>query len=35
MISGLEASLVYREFQDSQGYTEKPHLDKLKIKYKE
>jgi hypothetical protein len=27
-ISEFEASLVYREFQDSQGYTEKPCLEK-------
>jgi hypothetical protein len=26
LISEFEASLVYREFQNSQGYTEKPHL---------
>jgi hypothetical protein len=28
----FEASLDYREFQDSQGYTEKPCLKKQKIK---
>jgi hypothetical protein len=27
-ISEFVASLVYREFQDSQGYTEKPCLEK-------
>jgi hypothetical protein len=27
-ISEFEASLIYREFQDSQGYTEKPCLEK-------
>jgi hypothetical protein len=31
-ISEFEASLVYREFQDSQGYTEKPCLEKPKKK---
>ena len=33
-ISEFEASLVYRvsEFQDSQGYTEKPRLQKAKSK---
>jgi hypothetical protein len=32
-ISELEAILVYkREFQDSQGYTEKPCLEKTNIK---
>jgi hypothetical protein len=31
----FEASLVYREFQDSQGYTEKPCLEKPKTKKKE
>ena len=25
----FETSLVYREFQDSRGYTEKPYLEKL------
>jgi hypothetical protein len=29
-ISEFEASLVYREFQDSQGYTEKPCLERKK-----
>jgi hypothetical protein len=29
-ISEFEASLIYREFQDSQGYTEKPCLEKQK-----
>jgi hypothetical protein len=29
-ISEFEASLVYSEFQDSQGYTEKPCLEKPK-----
>jgi hypothetical protein len=30
-ISEFEASLVYKvEFQDSQGYTEKPYLEKQK-----
>jgi hypothetical protein len=29
-ISEFKASLVYREFQDSQGYTEKPCLEKPK-----
>jgi len=29
-ITEFEASLVYREFQDSQGYTEKPYLKKKK-----
>jgi hypothetical protein len=33
-ISEFEASLVYREFQDSQGYTEKPCLKKQKTKIK-
>lgn len=28
----FEASLVYSEFQDSQGYTEKPCLEKTKEK---
>jgi hypothetical protein len=27
-ISEYKASLFYREFQDNQGYTEKPHLEK-------
>jgi hypothetical protein len=31
-ISELEASLVDSEFQDSQGYTEKPCLEKKKKK---
>jgi hypothetical protein len=32
-ISEFEASLVYRvEFQDNQGYTEKPYLKKKKTK---
>jgi hypothetical protein len=31
-ISEFEASLVYSEFQDSQGYTEKPCLGKKKKK---
>jgi hypothetical protein len=31
-ISEFKASLVYREFQDSQGYTEKPCLKKKKKK---
>jgi hypothetical protein len=35
-ISEFEASLVYRvEFQDSQGYTEKPCLEKPKRKNKQ
>jgi hypothetical protein len=35
-ISEFEASLVYRvEFQDSQGYTEKPCLEKPNKKKKE
>jgi hypothetical protein len=29
-ISEFEASLVYKDFQDSQGYTEKPCLEKPK-----
>jgi hypothetical protein len=33
-ISEFEASLVYREFWDSQGYTEKPCLEKPKQKKK-
>jgi hypothetical protein len=33
-ISEFKASLVY-EFQDSQGYTEKPCLDKQKQKQKQ
>jgi hypothetical protein len=34
-ISEFEASLVYRvEFRDSQGYTEKPYLEKPKSKNK-
>jgi hypothetical protein len=33
-ISEFEASLVYSEFQDSQGYTEKPGLEKIKNKTK-
>ena len=31
-ISDLKASLVYKEFQDSQGYTEKPCLEKKQKK---
>jgi hypothetical protein len=34
-ISEFEASLIYREFQDSQGYTEKPCLKKTKKKKKQ
>jgi hypothetical protein len=30
-ISEFKASLVYSEFQDSQGYTEKPCLEKPKF----
>jgi hypothetical protein len=33
-ISESKASLLYREFQDSQGYTEKPCLEKTKKKKK-
>ena len=33
-ISEFETSLVNSEFQDSQGYTEKPCLEKPKIKIK-
>jgi hypothetical protein len=33
-ISEFEASLVYSEFQDCQGYTEKPFLKKTKQKTK-
>jgi hypothetical protein len=33
-ISEFEASLVYSEFQDSQGCTEKPCLEKPKNKIK-
>jgi hypothetical protein len=33
-ISEFKANLVYREFQDSQGYTEKPCLEKPKKKKK-
>jgi hypothetical protein len=34
-ISEIEANLVYKsEFQDSQGYTEKPCLEKQKTKTK-
>jgi hypothetical protein len=34
-ISEFEASLVFREFRDSQGYTEKPCLEKPKKEKKE
>jgi hypothetical protein len=34
-ISEFEASLVYKEFQDSQGYTEKPCLEKTNKQTKE
>jgi hypothetical protein len=33
-ISEFEGSLVFKEFQDSQGYTEKPCLEKTKKKKK-